>query len=92
MHRMARESKNANAAHGPNKLDWTIALQLLDTTWRVALPILLLTYLGHKLDDGMGTNPLFIMGGLFLGLAVAGLLVYRQIQLAYPDFFKKVGK
>lgn len=80
------------AAKVPQKLDWTVALQLLDTTWRVALPILLLTYFGHKLDLGLGTNPLFIVMGLFLALAVSTLLVYRQIQVAYPHFFKKVGK
>lgn len=77
---------------GPAKLDWTIALQLLDTTWRVALPILLFTYAGHKLDLAMGTNPLFIVLGLFLSLAVATLLVYKQIRVAYPDFFKKGGQ
>lgn len=86
---MARETKSKPATQVPLKLDWSLALQLLDTTWRVAIPILLLTYIGHSLDKAHHTNPLFIMLGLFLSLGVAGLLVYRQIQTAYPDFFKK---
>ncbi len=89
---MARESKNAKSAQGPIKLDWTLALQLLDTTWRVAIPIILFTFVGNKLDKGLGTGPLFILVGLFLSLAVASLLVYRQIQVAYPDFFKQMKK
>lgn len=79
-------------ATDPNKLDWSIGLQLLDTSWRVALPILLLTYVGHKFDLGFGTNPLFITSGLFLSIVIACLLIYRQIKIAYPDFFKKDKK
>ena len=90
---MTRESKTTKSVNtDPYKLDWSIALQLLDTTWRVAVPILLLTFLGHKLDLGLGTNPLFIIIGLFLSLTIAILLIYRQIKIAYPDFFKKGGK
>jgi len=76
----------------PLKLDWSVALQLLDTTWRVAVPILLFTYVGNKFDKALDTGPLLIIGGLFLSLAVASLLVYKQIQSAYPDFFKKAGR
>ncbi len=69
-----------------------VGLQLADTAWRVAVPIILFTLVGNKLDKAIGTKPLFITSGLFLALAVAGLLVYRQIQVAYPDFFKKDTK
>ena len=70
---------------------WVIAVQLLDTAWRVALPILVLCYVGIKLDKHYGTTPLYSLLGLFLSLIVASLLVYRQIKIAYPDFFKKTG-
>lgn len=69
-----------------------IGLQLADTAWRVAVPIILFTFIGHRLDKAMGTSPLFILVGLFLSLAVAVMLVYRQIQTAYPDFFSKDTK
>lgn len=91
---MARELKQAKrvSTQGPIKLDWSVALQLLDTTWRVAVPIILFTFLGNKFDKALGTSPLLIILGLFLSLAVAALLVYRQIQTAYPDFFRKGNK
>ncbi len=75
----------------PYKVDWTIALQLLDTSWRVAVPILALTFIGHKLDLGLRTNPLFIIIGLFVAISISIILVYRQVKIAYPDFFKKAG-
>lgn len=70
----------------------TIGLQMADTAWRVAVPILLLTLIGNKLDKAMGTNPLFKIVGLFLSLAIAGLLVYRQLQSAYPEFLQQDKK
>jgi F0F1-type ATP synthase assembly protein I len=80
------------SASKPDISGTVIALQLLDTGWRVALPILLFTLLGVKFDKAMDTNPLFTIIGLFLAIGVAILLVYRQIQVAYPDFFKKGGQ
>jgi hypothetical protein len=65
-----------------------IALQLTDTAWRVALPILLLSYTGIRLDRHFGTSPLYTLIGFFLSLALATLLVYRQITQLYPGFFK----
>lgn len=65
-----------------------VAFQLLDTGWRVALPILLLSYVGIRLDRHYDTKPLYTLIGFFLSLAVATLLVYRQISELYPDFFK----
>jgi len=72
--------------------NWLIAVQLLDTGWRVALPIILLTYLGMRLDRYWNTTPSFVLIGLFLSLATAVTLVYRQIHRAYPDFFSPLKK
>lgn len=72
----------------PSREGWLIAIQLMDTTWRVALPILLLCYIGIQIDKHNHTQPLFTLIGLFLSLAIASLLVYRQIKALYPDFFK----
>ncbi len=70
----------------------TIAIQLMDTTWRVALPILLFTLTGIHFDKQYGTSPTLTLIGLFLSLATSTLLVYRQIKQLYPEFFKKDGK
>ena len=67
-----------------------IALQLLDTSWRVTLPILGFTYLGIRLDRHNGTSPLYTLIGLFLSLALSTLLVYKQVKYLYPDFFKQM--
>jgi F0F1-type ATP synthase assembly protein I len=68
---------------------WSLAVQLMDTTWRVAVPILVLSYIGIHLDKHFHTNPLYSLIGLFLALALATFLVYIQIKLLYPDFFGK---
>ena len=65
-----------------------VALQLMDTAWRVAIPILLLSYIGVRLERHFDTQPLYTLIGFFLSLGVATLLVYRQIAQLYPDFFK----
>ncbi len=71
-----------------NREGWFIALQLLDTTWRVALPILLLSFIGAKLDKHYGTMPRYTLIGFFVSLALSTTLVYKQIKNLYPDFFK----
>lgn len=71
---------------------WAFAWQFLDTSWRVALPIAGLSYLGIRLDRHFDTNPLYSLIGLFVSLFVAGALVYKQLKLVYPDFFKKGGE
>lgn len=63
-----------------------IALQFLDTGWRVALPILLMSYIGIKIDSQNGTMPLYSLIGFFTSLVIATFLVYRQITAVYPDF------
>lgn len=66
-----------------------IALQFLDTGWRVTIPIVLFSYIGIQMDKRIRTSPLYTLIGLFLSLLLATWLVYRQIKSAYPDFFKK---
>lgn len=66
---------------------WLIGMQLLDTSWRVALPILLLSYVGISLDRHFHTNPLYSLIGFFTSLVVASILVYKQVKATYPDFF-----
>lgn len=70
----------------------TIALQLIDTSWRVALPIILFCYVGIQLDKHYHSAPLYAVSGLFLAIATVVVLVYKQIKSAYPDFFKGGNK
>lgn len=82
------KSKKAQINLKPSREGWLIAAQLMDTTWRVALPILLLCYIGIQIDKHNTTTPAFTLIGLFLSLALSTILVYRQIKALYPDFFK----
>ena len=72
--------------------DWAIALQLADTTARVAIPIVIFTLGGIWLDKQSGSKPLYTLIGLFGSLILSTILVYKQIKSAYPEFFKKEVK
>ncbi len=73
----------------PDNDGWVIAIQFLDVTWRVALPILILSYIGIRLDRYFNTKPMWSLIGFFSSLLVSSSLVIVQINKAYPDFFKR---
>jgi len=66
---------------------YLITLQFLDTSWRVALPIIVFSLIGHKIDQQQNSGPLFLMLGFFVSLPIMVLLIYRQLKGAYPDMF-----
>jgi ATP synthase protein I len=41
---------------------------------------------GHWLDERLGTNPILLLVGLFLGLAVGGIAVWRLINRFLASF------
>lgn len=57
-----------------------VLASLADTTWRVAVPTVVLAGAGIYVDKRIGTMPLFTIGGLVVGLVVAGKLVWDQLQ------------
>ena len=91
----AKKEKTTTTKSGtknqPGLDGWVIAMQFLDTGWRVALPIAGLSYIGIRLDEHYGTNPRYALIGLFLSLFISTALVYKQITTAYPDFINKPG-
>lgn len=66
-----------------------VVFLLLDTSWRVAVPIIVLSLLGHYIDQRTGHRTLFLLLGFFASLVVAMLLVYRQLCIVFPDQFGK---
>lgn len=58
-----------------------------EVTWRVAVPILLLSIGGVKLDERLNMRPLFSITGLLVSLIFASLLIYRYIRDNFPDSF-----
>lgn len=71
----------------PRDLAMRVVLLLLDTSWRVALPMVTLPIAGHYLDKHTGHTMLFFFVGFFSSLVVATLLVYRQLCIVFPDQF-----
>lgn len=53
---------------------------LADTTWRMFVPTLGLTFGGVYLDRIIGTKPLLTIVGIVLGCIIAGYLIKRQFR------------
>ena len=58
----------------------SIGLQFLDTTWRIAVPVVLFVVAGIFADRHLGTKPWLTMLGVVLGFVIAGFLVKREIN------------
>jgi ATP synthase protein I len=58
---------------------WQAALRFIGVGWFVAISILLGVWGGLWLDAKLGTAPIMVLVGLFLGLAVAFYGVYRML-------------
>lgn len=70
-----------NTSHNNDSLSLgAIALDLLDTAWRIAAPVLLFAVAGLLCDKHFGTEPWFTLLGMIVGFVGAGLLV--RVQLA----------
>ena len=58
----------------------SVALTFLDTTWRIATPVILFTVLGIVGDRHFGSKPWLTLLAVLIGFLFAVLLVKRQIQ------------
>lgn len=57
----------------------SIAFTFLDTTWRMAVPVVLFTILGIVADRRLHTKPWLTLPSVLVGFALAILLVKRQL-------------
>ena len=58
----------------------TIALDLLDTAWRIAIPVVLFAGAGIFIDRKIDSAPWFTLVATVIGFVVAGLLLKQQLQ------------
>jgi hypothetical protein len=58
----------------------SLGVQFLDTTWRMATPVLLLTLAGIWCDKRWGTKPWLTLVSVLLGFGVAAWLVKLQLD------------
>jgi F0F1-type ATP synthase assembly protein I len=69
-----------NTSHNNDSLSLgAIALDLLDTAWRIAAPVLLFAVAGILGDRQLGTKPWLTLLGMVVGFGGAGLLVKQQL-------------
>lgn len=71
------------------KQQWQLAFRFLGIGWFLAISILLGVLGGLWLDNKLGTKPVFLIAGIFLGLATAG---YGAYQMLKPFFVNNQGK
>ena len=57
-----------------------LGLELLDTTWRIAAPVLLFAAGGIFADLKLGTKPWLTLSMVVVGFVFAGILVKKQID------------
>lgn len=70
-------------AHGKTHLDaGTIMLDLLDTTWRIATPVVIFAGLGIFADLQLESKPWCTLAGTVVGFVFAGLLLKQQLVRA----------
>ena len=59
---------------------WALAMRLTGVGFFIGVCILLGTFGGLWLDGKLNTKPLFMIGGLLVGLAVAVYGVYQMVK------------
>jgi F0F1-type ATP synthase assembly protein I len=57
----------------------TIALDLLDTTWRIAVPVVLFAGIGIFVDIKVHSKPWATLAGTVIGFVAAALLLKKQL-------------
>ncbi len=57
----------------------SLAIDFMDTAWRIAVPVILFAGLGIFIDIKLESKPWVTLLGTVIGLVFAGLLVKRQL-------------
>jgi F0F1-type ATP synthase assembly protein I len=83
---------NSTGGHTPenHQRQLRIGMELADTTWRIAVPVLLFAGIGIVADRVLGSKPWLTLLGMAIGFVCAGLLVRRQLK-RWPDMPVKPG-
>jgi F0F1-type ATP synthase assembly protein I len=86
----AADHPTTSNAHGDADFGiGTMALDFLDTTWRIAVPVVLFAGLGIFGDTTLHTKPWLTLLGTLLGFGFAGLLLRKQLIAVKSDDNKK---
>jgi F0F1-type ATP synthase assembly protein I len=81
-----KEDENKEKERVRNILTLGKAVALASTiSFQIAVPILLGVFGGRYLDERFGTQPWFLIAGLFLGLAAGVTGMIRTVQSFFKD-------
>lgn len=58
----------------------TLAIDLMDTTWRIAVPVLVFAGAGIFIDRKVGSSPWITLAGMVIGFIAAGALLKQQLN------------
>jgi uncharacterized protein YneF (UPF0154 family) len=91
MNKSAAQPSPTNGQPGsPSRQDLNIGRELADTTWRMAVPVVLFASLGIVIDRAVGSKPWVTLLGVILGFFVAAYLIKKQLA-RWPDMPVKPG-
>jgi hypothetical protein len=62
-----------------------IATTFLDTTWRIAVPVVMFAALGIWADRSFGSKPWLTLLAVVIGFVLAGLLLKRQLDAVMKE-------
>lgn len=77
----AADNTTTKSGSGNNQFSFsTVAFDLLDTAWRIAIPVVLFAGAGIFLDKKLNIAPWSTLAGALVGFVIAGLLIKQQLQ------------
>jgi F0F1-type ATP synthase assembly protein I len=79
MNQAADKTTNSSSGKNPSVLG-AIGTDLLDTAWRIAIPVIVCTVLGIVADRRLDTAPWITFPAVVVGFVVSGWLVKRQLK------------
>ena len=85
---MSKTSANPEPSQSPRSLN--VGRELADTTWRIAVPVVVFAGLGLLADRSISSAPWFTLVGMAVGFVFASLLVKRQLD-RWPAPLPKPG-
>ena len=72
--------KQTGPADTSDKRQLNIGRELADTTWRIAVPVVLFACLGIVIDRTLGSKPWMTLLGMVAGFAIASYLIKKQLE------------
>lgn len=84
------EEPASSRTGGQQARELRIVRELADTTWRIAVPVLLFAGVGIFADRNWGSKPWLTLLGTAIGFVCAALLVKRQLE-RWPDMPVRPG-